>query len=108
MSISLPLLHTIELGQTLTIAVVDEIGRTLLDGLDRHQALAVDCDAATEIDITFLQLLIAAQKSAKNSGRQFGLKAPLPAVLTDAAARCGLAIIEGSAGLILQPKGTPQ
>jgi hypothetical protein len=55
-------------------------------------SIAIDCSAATEIDLTFIQLLIAARVSAGTVGRSLGL-APCPdGVLLDTLTRGGFRI----------------
>ena len=52
-------------------------------------AIAIDCSAAGEVDLTFIQLLIAARISACASGQRISLAACPDGTLLDALIRGG-------------------
>lgn len=73
----------------LTLATAEAAKATLLADLDAG-AIRVDCSAVDEADVTAVQLLLAAHRSAQQRNRGFALAAPLSPVLADAFERCGL------------------
>lgn len=68
----------------LGIANADAIRETLLAAMSEADTVEIDCDAATTIDISFIQLLIGAQRQGT-----VRLKTPLPEALVAALARGG-------------------
>jgi len=53
----------------------DALCATLREAIARHPDVSIDCSAAAEVDLTFIQLLIAARKSARQSGKAVALMA---------------------------------
>ena len=72
------------------------VGRAL-DGCDR---LIIDCGEAEEIDVSFLQILVAAQQAAARSNKSVALAAPPQGVLAQALTRCGFAPPAGATALV--------
>lgn len=52
----------------------------------------VDCHAAEEIDLTFVQLLVAARKTAERSSKKISLTGPAEGTLFDTLRRAGFVI----------------
>lgn len=73
----------------LTIQSADGVYSSLTEALARHAAVVVDCTAATEIDLSFIQLLLAARRSAQGSGKSVVLSAPAGGALLNALSRGG-------------------
>jgi anti-anti-sigma regulatory factor/HPt (histidine-containing phosphotransfer) domain-containing protein len=61
---------------SLTLANSAATREHLLQALDRNQNVFIDTADASEIDITFVQLLVSARKSATALGKQVYLSAP--------------------------------
>jgi ABC-type transporter Mla MlaB component len=87
-----------------TVETVRAILRAALEPPSANEAgiapavIAIDCSAATEIDLTFIQLLIAARVSASTAGRSLSL-APCPdGVLLDTLTRGGFRIEPATGG----------
>jgi ABC-type transporter Mla MlaB component len=78
------------LGGALTLRTVEKIREDLLEMMQRHQALEIDCSAATEIDLSFVQLLLAARTSALSAGKTVALAHPASGILRDVLQRGGL------------------
>jgi len=72
------------LDGALTVRIAPAIGSTLLEAIRAHAVVSIDCSAATELDLSFIQLLIAARGSALRLGRLVGLAAAPDGVLLDA------------------------
>ena len=53
----------------LTVRGIDAAQAKLAAALSRHTIVTVDCTAATEVDLSLIQLLIAARNSATHAGK---------------------------------------
>jgi anti-anti-sigma regulatory factor len=82
-------LTTVALNGALTLqgaaAIRDKLATALAAG-----DVTLDCGAATEFDLSFVQLVVAARHTALRSGRAFVLAVPLPPALTAVLDRAGL------------------
>lgn len=58
-----------------TIATSEETLRSLRDAANRGQPIEIDCTALTAVDLSFIQLLIAGQRSLAAAGRRFTVRA---------------------------------
>lgn len=79
----------VTLSGPLTLATAEAAKAALLADLDVG-SIQVDCSAVEEADVTAVQLLLAAHRSAQQRNRGFALAAPLSPVLVDVFERCGL------------------
>ncbi len=70
----------------LTVRTIDEVAARLTEALARHETVLVDCAGAEAVDVSFIQLLLAARRSA---GARLGLAMPLPGPLLEALERGG-------------------
>jgi anti-anti-sigma regulatory factor len=61
-----------------------------VDSEAEDTSIRLDCSGAETVDLTFLQLIISARKTAAVLGRPFHLMAPANNVLHEALCRCGL------------------
>jgi anti-anti-sigma regulatory factor len=91
------------LEHDLTMRTVDSVRATLRAAIELPSGaspanIAIDCSAAAEIDLTFIQLLIAARVSAHAAGRRLSL-APCPVgVLLDTLTRGGFHVTDDDDG----------
>jgi anti-anti-sigma regulatory factor len=81
----------VPLGGSLTIATVEATHARLREALGGASAIVIDCSQAREIDVTFLQLMVSAQRAAARAGKSVRLAAPPDGVLAEALRRCGMA-----------------
>jgi ABC-type transporter Mla MlaB component len=65
----------------LTVRTIAGIRASLLDAMSSHDAVQVDCAAAASVDLSFIQLLLAARRSAQQAGKQLTLAAPADGAL---------------------------
>ena len=79
----------VRLDGPLTVSTADATKARLMAALDR-ESFVVDCTGATEIDLSFVQLVIAARRSAELRGKTIELAAPAAGTLHDVLERCGL------------------
>ena len=77
------------LNGALTLRTIEATRAKLLEMMDRHQSLEIDCSAATEIDLSFIQLLLSARTSAQSAGKTIALAQPASGALSDVLQRGG-------------------
>ena len=70
-------------GTRLTIENASELSRIIREALEATHLVAVEFDPEVEIDITGVQILCSACKSAANSGKVFSYHGPQPKALAD-------------------------
>ena len=70
-------------GGRLTIENASDFSRTVRDALEASRVVAIEFEPAVEIDITGVQILCSACKSAANSGKTFSYHGAQPQALTD-------------------------
>jgi two-component system chemotaxis sensor kinase CheA len=80
---------SVPLGGSLTIATAEATHAKLIEALGGASPITLDCSQASEIDVTFLQLMVAAQRTAAGAGKTVRLAAAPGGVLADALRRCG-------------------
>jgi len=73
----------------LTIEAVDDFARIIREAFDRTTHILIEFDPLLEIDITGLQILCSACKSAAACGKTFSYRGALPQTLTDIISRSG-------------------
>jgi len=74
----------------LTIRHIRAIRDRLMEALSGSQTVRVDCVAATEVDLSFIQLMLSARRSAMAAGKTILLSAGESSVLHDALVRAGM------------------
>lgn len=67
-----------------TVRTIDALHSRLLDMMQRHADIELDCSGVSEVDLSFIQLLLSARKSARKSGKSFSLAHPASGALYDA------------------------
>jgi anti-anti-sigma regulatory factor len=77
------------LDGNLTIRTVEAIHSRLLEAVRGGANLKIDCAAASNVDVSFIQLLLAARSSARELGREITLAAPAAGALLDTLKRGG-------------------
>lgn len=78
------------LAGALTIRDVPRIQARMRDALTGHHSVMIDCAAATEIDLSFIQLVLSARKSAAAAGKSVSFIPPERDVLAEVLERAGL------------------
>lgn len=73
----------------LTVREIDAVQARLAAALRQHPTVTVDCAAATQVDVSLIQLLLAARASATHTGKTLRLDAPAEGVLHAALAAGG-------------------
>jgi anti-anti-sigma factor len=80
----------IGLDGEINIVCAAEMKKLLLQALASGRELRVDLEGATEMDVTALQLLWAAEREARGSGRGFTLAGRVPEEIAATARDAGL------------------
>jgi anti-anti-sigma regulatory factor len=70
-------------GDRLTIETAADFSRITREALEASQNVLIEFEAAVEIDITGVQILCSACKSAAKNGTHFSYHGPQPQALTD-------------------------
>ena len=70
-------------GARLTIETATDFSRITREALEASKNVSIEFEPAVEIDITGIQILCSACKSAAHSGKTFSYQGPQPQVLTD-------------------------
>jgi anti-anti-sigma factor len=83
------MLSLLRLQGDVTISSAAELKNLLLAALARGKDIHVDLSCVTEVDVTALQLLWAAEREAKGSGIEFTLAGPMPEDVAAALAAAG-------------------
>ena len=79
---------------SLTLPRADEFRDLIVAALGGDDDLIVDTTAASEADLSFLQIIVAARRTARRLGRRVHLRAPPDGPLMAAARAAGLSLCE--------------
>ena len=93
---------TVQLTGPLTVPTAAAVRDQLLAALDGSPAVTVDLSGVTEIDVTFLQILVAAQRTAQARGTDLSL-VPGNVLLPVEMARCGLPALSPTGQPVIPP-----
>jgi anti-anti-sigma regulatory factor len=83
----------------LTTPTSAETCRAIRNALDSGEHLVLDCFEATEIDVSFLQIFLAAQRFAERTNKTIALASSVQGALAEALRSCGFAPAEGTTSL---------
>jgi ABC-type transporter Mla MlaB component len=83
--------HLIFEGALTMRSVTSNLSR-LKQAVAQHDITVVDCHGADEIDLTFVQLLVAARKTAERSTKKITLSGPPNGTLFETLTRAGFVI----------------
>jgi anti-anti-sigma regulatory factor len=89
---------TIDLGGARTIRTAGQSHSLLLEALHAASSITVDCSGVTEADLSFVQLLLSARKSAAEFGKVLTLAHPAHGALRDILMRGGFLKADSPAG----------
>ena len=81
--------HCLVLSGALLLREAEDLHARLLHAVQVQPQLELDLTAVTEADLSALQLLLAAGRSARRSGKPVEVRGTLPASLREALARAG-------------------
>ncbi len=78
------------LGGPLTVRNAKPIRARMIEAIRQYPMVTIDCAGATEVDLSFIQLVLAARKSAAAAGKSFSLARPAAGVLLQGLLQAGL------------------
>jgi ABC-type transporter Mla MlaB component len=81
--------NTLRLMGELTVRTISDTHQKLTSGLQSTDALLIDVREATDVDLTFVQLIEAARRSASKDGKRLTMATPFPPALRDLLERGG-------------------
>jgi anti-anti-sigma regulatory factor len=81
---------TIRLEGAIDIGCAAELKQALLEALAQGKELHVALNGATDLDVTAMQLLWAARRTAQQSGASSGVASEMPAPIAAALADAGI------------------
>ena len=73
-----------------TVRQADEIANRLRQSLLASNRIEVDCSDITEVDLSFIQLILATARSAQNTNKILVLTNPASGALLEALTFCGV------------------
>lgn len=82
--------HTLLLTGDLTMHRADEICTKLTEALENNVIVNVNCADATDMDVSFIQLVLAARKSAVAKGGDLQVISPGSSLLSTTLTRSGI------------------
>lgn len=80
----------------LTVRNAEQIHARLLESLRDNATVAIDCAGATDVDLSFVQLVLSARNSATASGKSLSLVSPATDALSETLRRAGLLGVAGA------------
>ena len=87
--------HTLKISGDTGLRNAQDIATQLRQALASHSTITVVTDAMTSIDVSILQLFVAAQKSALAAGKTLTLRGPAGGPLTRLLVQAGFVDIDG-------------
>jgi ABC-type transporter Mla MlaB component len=85
---------TVECGDNLTIAQAQSLCAAITKALSANAAVKIECSEATEVDLTFIQLLVSAQRSAEAQHKHLEIAAPVGGALAIVLERLGISLVD--------------
>ncbi len=83
--------RTVSLEGGRTIRNAEQTRSLLLEALCGNSPVSLDCSAVSEADLSLVQLLLSARKSAQLSGKSLTLAQPISGALHQALSKAGFA-----------------
>jgi DNA-binding transcriptional ArsR family regulator len=74
----------------LTVRLAKQIRARIIEALGQFPSVTIDCSGATEVDLSFIQLILSARKSASASAKTLSLAQPADGALLEALRQAGL------------------
>ena len=82
----------LSLTGSLTTPRAEAIHAEVFAVLSGHSSVTIDCSNASEMDVAFIQILVAANRFASQSGRTVALASPPSGLLAETLNRCGFSL----------------
>ena len=79
----------LSLTGSLTTPRAEAVHAEVFAVLSGHSSVTIDCANASEMDVAFIQILVAANRFAAQSGKTVALASPPVGLLAETLNRCG-------------------
>jgi len=86
----LPVRDRVVLAGALTVRDIKLIHARIATALRQYPAVTLDCAGATAVDLSFIQLVVSARKSAQSAGKTIALAQPAQGALRTALVQAGM------------------
>ncbi len=86
-SVHLP--YSLSLIGNLTTPQAEAVHSQVMAALSGHSSVTIDCSGASDMDVAFIQILVAASRYASRCGKSVALASPPAGLLADTLRRCG-------------------
>ncbi len=73
-----------------TVRNIEMVRQRLIEALGGYRRVVIDCAGITEADLSFIQVILSARRSAAAAGIHLSLAQPVDDVLLDALRRAGV------------------
>lgn len=73
--------NIVVIGSDARIANIADIHNKILESINDCIDIEIDCSLIEDVDLSFIQLIAAARKTAARSGGRLGLSSPAPPVM---------------------------
>lgn len=83
--------YVVSLTGSLTTPRAEAIHSEVLAALSGHSSVTVDCSSASDMDVAFIQILVAASRFASRCGKTVALASPPAGLIAETLRRCGFA-----------------
>jgi len=74
----------------LTVRIAKQIRTRIIEALRQFPSVTIDCSGASEVDLSFIQLVLSARKSAAAFAKTLSLAQPAEGALLEALRQAGL------------------
>lgn len=81
--------YVLSLTGSLTTARAEPVHSEVLAALTSHSNVTIDCSNASDMDVAFIQILVAASRFASQGGKTVALASPPAGLLAETLRRCG-------------------
>ena len=81
--------YVLSLTGSLTTPRAEAIHAEVFAVLSGHSSVTIDCSNASEMDVAFIQILVAASRFASQGGKTVALASPPAGLLAETLRRCG-------------------
>jgi phospholipid transport system transporter-binding protein len=86
----------------LTTSRAEALRSEVMAAVGDHPSITIDCSNATEMDVTFVQILVAASRFASQRGKTIALAAPPAGLLADTLRRSGFPAPEAPTAVLAE------
>jgi anti-anti-sigma regulatory factor len=99
--------YALSLAGSLTTPRAETIHSEVLAALTGHSSVTIDCANASDMDVAFIQILVAASRFAAQTGKSIALASPPAGLLAETLRRCGFPQPKPSAAALAEVLSLP-